>query len=62
MNRLAFGIGLGAELGGPVSAKALQERAAKRVGVLSPPDPFTAPDAIRNGLRDLGWTETDAIR
>jgi len=62
MHRRAFVTGLGAVLAAPFAAEAQQERAGKRVGMLSPPEPFTALDTIRSGLRELGWTETGAIR
>ena len=32
------------------------------IGILSPPEPFTALDTFRSGLRDLGYTEPGGIR
>ena len=45
MNRRDFVSGLAlAVLTAPLAAQAQQERAGKRVGMLSPPEPFTALD------------------
>ena len=58
MDRRTFlGTLTGGFLAAPLAAGAQQERGAKRVGVLSAPEPFTSLDAIRSGLRELGWTE-----
>ncbi len=52
----------GGLLTAPLAAVAQQERDAKRIGILSPPEPFTALDTIRSGLRELGYTDPGGIR
>src|SRR5262245_10866839 len=57
MNRRAFVTGLGAVLAVPLAAEAQQSRKVHRVvflAVLAVPD---LVDALRQGLRELGWTE-----
>jgi putative ABC transport system substrate-binding protein len=62
MDRRAFisGITLGL-LAVPVAAQA-QSAKVPLIGILSPPEPFTALDTFRSGLRDLGYTDPGGIR
>jgi ABC-type uncharacterized transport system substrate-binding protein len=48
-------------LAAPVAAQA-QSAKVPLIGILSPPEPFTALDTFRSGLRDLGYTDPGGIR
>jgi ABC-type uncharacterized transport system substrate-binding protein len=53
MNRRAFVTGLGAVLAAPLAVEAQPSRTTNRIGVLTD----LAWDALREGVRDLGYTE-----
>src|SRR5690349_13835033 len=61
MNRRAFVTGLGAVLAAPLAAEAQQAGKVYRVAfltVLAVPDLL---EALRQGLRELGWSEGDIV-
>jgi putative ABC transport system substrate-binding protein len=62
MDRRAFILATaGGLLAAPLAAEA-QSPKVPLIGILSPPEPFTALDTFRSGLRDLGYTDPGGIR
>jgi hypothetical protein len=62
VDRRAFiGTIAGGLLTAPLAAEA-QSAKVPLIGILSPPEPFTALDTFRSGLRDLGYTDPGGIR
>jgi len=41
----------------PLAAGAQQAKSPVRIGILTPPDPYTTIDVFRRGFRDLGYNE-----
>lgn len=51
-----------AVLAAPFTAEAQQATNAPGIGILSPPEPLTAIEVFRRGLRDLGYAEGTGTR